>query len=229
MRYKIFLGILVLLSGFSAITMADTDPLPMNRITMNLVQEQWATTNTAKVIVNVAAVLDKAGLARTHQQINKNLKRISGKGEWHITQFNRMKDPSGLEKLNIRAEARIPESDLTGLRDRAKQVSRPGEKYTIATISFNPSVADIEKTKEAVRNKIYQQANQELARVNKEYGNQKFFIHSINFVPGVQPMPEMHQKSRMMMTAQVAGDAGGVSVSDKVRVVALVVFASKND
>lgn len=228
MNTRIFLAVIVFFVSFSTLSFADSKPLPMNKITMRLMQEKWATTDTAKVIVNVAAVLDRSGLAKTHQTINENLKKISDKGEWHITQFNRMKDPSGLEKLNIRAEARVPESDLTGLRDRAKSVSRPGEKYTIAAIAFTPSVSDIEKTKEAVRNQIYTQANQELARVNKEYGTQKYFIHSINFVPGAMPMPIQKARPRMMMTAQVSADSGLV-ISDKVRITALVEFAAKND
>lgn len=228
MRDKILLALFMVFIGFSGACFAGDEPLPLNQVALKLVKEQWATTNTAKVIVNVAAILDKTGLSRTHKGINAKLHKISKTGTWHITQFNRYKDPSGLEKLNVRAEARVPEGELPGLRDRAKSVSRAGEKYTIATIQFTPSLADVERTRQDVRNQIFKAANDELARLNKVFGSQKYFLHSINFIPGLAPMPrQVKAQSRMMMSAEAVSDSG-VTVSDKVTLKAVVIFASIN-
>lgn len=231
MTKKVFLLVFAVITLFSASIYADTRPLPMNRIQLTLVKEQWAKTSTAKVVVNLAAVLNQKGLAATHKSIYNKLNGISRKGEWHITGFNRYKDSSGLEKLNVTAEARLPESELPSLRQRAEQVSQSGTKFTIGAIEFKPSMADMQATRAEVRHAIYEQANTELARINKVYsGQQAFFIHSINFLPE-RPIPQprlMKQRTMVMAQESVAQDSSALVISDKVTMSALVMYAAKN-
>jgi hypothetical protein len=80
----------------SPISMADEVEKPqLNTIHTNIVVEKWVQTTTAKVVVSVDAVVDKAGLEKTHQNLMQKLGQISSAAEWHITNFNRSQDPSG--------------------------------------------------------------------------------------------------------------------------------------
>lgn len=221
---KGLIATLFFLTGLSQLSYAQAEPPPVNQIQMQLTLEQWAKTLTAKVIVNVAAMLNQGGLATTQRTINTKLNRISDKAEWHITNFNRYKDSSGLERVNISAEARLPESELPTLRSRAEKISKPGEKFTIGSVDFSPSLADVERTKQELREKMYQQIHAELARVNKNYGEQKFFVHGVNFIPGVQPVPMQKMQARMYTTAEAAPSSSALTISDKVVVTAVVTF-----
>lgn len=232
MSKRIFSALLATCFLATPAVYADTQPLPMNVVQLTLAKEQWAKTTTARVVVNLSAALQSSGLSDTHKTLYSKLGHISDKGEWHITSFNRYKDASGLEKVNAQAEARLPESELPGLRDRAKKVSRPGETFTIGTIDFTPSLADVQRTRADVRQHIYEQANEELARINKAYGSAgKYFIHSVNFSEN-QPVPQpMLMKNRMMtVTAEASASAdAALVISDKVQMRAVVVIASRND
>lgn len=231
MTKRILIALFTVFVCISPAAQADTKPLPMNVVQLSLAKEQWAKTSTARVVVNLSAALKSSGLSNTHKTLYAKLKHISNKGEWHITSFNRFKDSSGLEKVSAQAEARLPESELPGLRDRAKKVSRPGETLTIGAIAFTPSLADVQRTRSQVRDALYQQANQELARINKAYGKAgKYFIHSVNFLSS-KPAPQSRMMKNRMMAVSEASSAADAAlvISDKIRMSAVVVIASRND
>lgn len=216
------LGLLV----FSANAAADSSHYPpLNQVSFQLTADQWATTKTAKVIVGVNAALTDTQLGQVHSQIMANLKKIVPNIEWHITRFNRSKSQTGLEQLYVQAEARIPEKALVNLRAKAKAVSKPGESYKIASIQFTPSLTEINQVRAELRDKIYDEASAELARLNKVYPNQKYNLHTISF--GSQPLPRMGDRMMLMAnTAKAASAPAAMAVSNKVRVSASVVLAS---
>ena len=155
-----------------------------------------------------------------------NLKKIVSDVDWHITSFNRSKTQSGLETLRVIAEARVPEKQLSGLRAKAKDASRPGSTYRIANIQFTPSPADIQQTRAALRQEIYQQVKGELARLNAVYPKQKFQVNTINFTSFAMPAPRPMMKRTDMMMAAEAAPAPRMSVSAKVVQNATVIFAA---
>lgn len=193
----------------------------LNQISLQLSAEQWATTQTANVTVSVDASLDKIGLANAQQTIIRQLTKIANGVDWHIVVFNRSQDQSGLEKLRVEAEARVPEKQLSGLRSKAKDISRPGETYRVANIDFSPSQQEIANTKAVVRAKIYAKAKQEIATLNKSFPSAQYFLHSINFGPMMMPRAQ----TKNVMTMAVQG-SGGLSVDAKVVENAEVVIAA---
>ena len=209
---------------FPAISFA-AEIQPYNTVTFELTTQQWVETKTAKVTVQVNATLDEAGLANSHQDISTKLTKISNKGTWHITAFNRSKDESGLEKLTVSAEARLAESELASLRDNATKVSKPGETFTIDSIDFSPSEEEIEQAQESLRQVIYGQAKDELGKLNS-YPDDKFFLHTINFAAG--PIPRMAPQTESFQAKNLP--AGGYSppmtVSDQLKMTATIIFAS---
>jgi len=197
-------------------------PPVLNQVQYQLTAEKWASTNTAKVIVSIDATLTQKGLANMNQNIMTNLKKIVADADWHITAFNRRKTQSDLETLRVLAEARVPEKQLSDLRAKAKNASRPGSTYRIADIQFTPSPADIQKTRVALRQEVYEQVKAELARLNAVYPGEKFQVNSINFTSLTMPRTMMH-RSNMMLLAKAALP---MSVSAKVVQNATVVFAA---
>src|SRR5262245_12903757 len=107
-----------------------------NKITLQLQAEQWVTTKTALVNVGVNAAVTDQGIDKVQTDVMQKLNQLSDKGEWHILTFNRQLDSSGLESIQITAQARLPQSELANLRNKAKSISKPGETFTIDNIQF---------------------------------------------------------------------------------------------
>ena len=202
---------------------------PLNKIDYQVTVEKWATTDTANVTVNVDAVLDKIGLANINSHVLENLHKMASDADWHVTQFDRTQDKSGLEMLHIAAEARLSQDKLTGLRDKAKDITKPGETYTIGDIDFTPSKTEIEKTEAAARSDVYAQVKQEIESLNKTYPEQHYFLHEIAFnVPTNGPMPMAFKGARVMaVEVNTASSASNIPVNAKITEIAQVVIASK--
>ena len=164
----------------------DTDkPAPINSVALQLSAEKWATTKTARVIVNVNAVLKSEALDSFRTQLLKNLAKLADDGAWHITQFYRFQDQSGLERLQVTAEARLPDSALSNLRDGAKTISKPGEQYTISDIQFTPSLEEVEQVKKDVRAQIYADADADCDK-NLLFGKDERVLHAFQHLGGDQ-------------------------------------------
>jgi hypothetical protein len=183
-------------------------PQPViNQINLQLSTEQWVTTQNADVIVGVDATLDQSQLAQAHADILQKLNKLSSAAQWHITQFDREQDKSGLEQLTVTAQARLPESALADMRNQAKAITVPGETFTVESIAFNPSTAELEAVRSQMRSDIYKKAQDELNQINKMYPDQKYSVHEIDFTEqSVQPQP-------MVRMAMMAGNAEAAPAS----------------
>ena len=156
--------------------------------------------------------------------VNK-LKQLSDKGEWHVVSFNRQLDQSGLERVQISAQARLPQSELSGLRDKAKKISKPGETYTIDNVLFKPSDEEIQQANTSLRADLYHQAKNEIDALNIIYPNQKYYLYSIDFLSSPSPMPMANE----MALARSASTAAPMAVGNKVQLQATVVIGSLPD
>lgn len=199
----------------------------LDQVFLSVSAKQWVKTETARLEVVANASLNNADMVKTRSQIMTQLKTIA-KGEWHITQFDRSQDSSGLEKLTVRAQARIQQKELNQVYQRAKSVSKPGLTYRISQINFEPGLEDIEKGKVALREKLYQQVSAEIQQLNKQYPKQSYSLNRLIFtVPGQQrPMPMMKQgMDNTMMLAAVA-KAPNIAVSNELTMQATAILAS---
>jgi hypothetical protein len=203
-------------------------PAPcIHTINFQLQAEQWAKTTTARVIVSFNGTTNTEGLTELHTQVLENLNKISSKSEWHITQFNRQPDKSGLEKVYVQAESRLPESELAALRETAKNISKPGATFEIDDIQFSPSTADIQQTKMDLRKKLYETAKTELTQVNQTYPDYHYQLHQITF-NGLKAVPVMEGRKLMSFAASAKnGTAPVIAVSQKIVMTADVQLARK--
>lgn len=222
MRY--FILILFLLCAAPIYAENSYEPL-LNTVTMQFNAEQWVATKTAVVTIGVNASVSGNALGKTQNDILTKLSKISNKDEWHIVSFNRSLDQSGLERVQVQAEARLPSDELSGIRDRAKAISIPGETYTLDNVEYRPSAIELRDANTTLRNDVYNQVRNELDALNKLYPDQKFYVHNINFYGDMITQP---QQPRAMLMAVSGAEANNrpLTVGDKLKISAVVIFAS---
>jgi hypothetical protein len=225
--FYLLTGILIALPAW-----ADNDLEPLlNKVTLQLQSEQWVTTKTALVNVSVNAAVSDQGIDQVQADVMQKLGQISSKGDWHIVSINRQQDSSGLENMQIAAQARLPQSELAGLRSKAKSASKPGETFTVDNIQFTPSEDEVRQANSLLRNNIYQQAKAEVDALNKVYPEQKYYLHQVDFnfsPPPIEPMP-MAQNAMVLTKSVRMGPSLPLSVGNKVQLQASVVLASMPD
>ncbi|NEU34931.1 hypothetical protein GN156_30190, partial [bacterium LRH843] len=88
-------------------------------------------------------------------------------------------DQSGLEKLYMQVNARLPQRDLLNLRNKLKTMSHAGLQFKIETIDFQPSLVEVEQARQQLRQQVYQQVSKELKQLNADYPNQRYFLHNV--------------------------------------------------
>lgn len=223
---------LCLIAGLSAITSVwaqdnSFEPL-LNKITLQLHAEQWLTTKTALVDVGINAAVSDQGIEKIQNQVMQKLGQISN-AEWHIISFNRQLDKSGLETIQITAQARMQQSDLGNLRDKAKSISKAGETYTIDNVQFTPSEEEIRQANNTIRANIYQQARAEIDAINKVYPDQKYYLHQIDFTTSGPIVPAAAARPMMYMKSAGASNAAPLSVGNKAEMTAFVILAAVPD
>lgn len=214
---------------------ADNDDFFINKIHLQLNAQKWVTTQTALVSVSINAAVQTQGIDKVTASVQEHLKKISATGTWNITSLQRSEEKSGLESVQMRAEARLPQNELSDLRDKAKLISTPGEAFKIESIVFKPSDEDVRSAETDLRQDIYTQAKAEIDRLNKVYPEQKFYIHAINFISPPMPMamsmmqmraegPPMRQGGQSMSMSSSSLDVG-----NKREIIADVVIGSLAD
>ncbi len=212
LRIATFIFTLLFVTIVNAQTGNQQIPFPvqpvLHQITFTMTSEQWVTTQHADVFVGVDATLDKTQLATAHNDILQKLNKLA-KTDWHITQFNRSQNSSGLEQLSVVAQARLPETALAKIRDDARNLTHPGEAYTVLNIAFTPSTAELEAVRAQLRSNLYDRIQNELNNINKIYSYQKYVVHQIDFSESGSPQPPVP----MMKMAMVAGNAAEMAPS----------------
>lgn len=203
----------------------------LNKVKFRLNAEQWVASQTALVTVGLNAGVSDAGMASIQAEVIKKLNQIASQAQWHVVSFTRSLDQSGLEKVQISAQARLPSSALPTLRDKAKALSKPGETFTLDNVQFTPSEDEIRAANIQLRSNLYTQAKEELDRVNKAYPEQKFYIHDVDFMEGMPPgpMPQPMYMTANMRAGGGANEAANIAVGDKITLWATVTLAATPD
>lgn len=231
MMKKCYLLTLGLLASCSVWADVSLEPL-LNKVSLQLSAEQWVTTKTALTNVVVNAAVSGQGIEKIQNDVVQKLNQIA-KADWHLVSFDRQLDRSGLESIQITAQARLAQSELAGLRDKAKSISKPGETFTLDSVQFTPSEEEIRQANTSLRNNIYAQAKTEIDALNKVYPDQKYYLHQIDLLVPPPVMPMARNMMVKMSSQAVAADASmptpNLSVGNKVEMQATVVLAAMPD
>lgn len=215
----------IFLSPALAFNLNDHQDAILNQVSFRLSAEQWVTTKSALVNVSINIGVSDSRVEKVHEEVLKKLSQISDQGEWHIISFDRSQDQSGLEKIQVMAQARLASSVLSGIRDKAKSLTKPGETYSIDSIQFTPSDDEMRAANATLRSNIYQQAKEELDRLNK-LSDQKYYIHNIDFAGNIVSgaIPQNNAFISVRMTQGVASKE--LPVGDKLIISAAVDLAA---
>ncbi|HAT6347606.1 TPA: hypothetical protein JBE46_06640 [Legionella pneumophila subsp. pneumophila] len=204
----------------------ETPDLVLDKIFFQVSAKKWVTTQTALLNVSINATLSNADLVKARADIMDSLNKIA-KGEWHLVQFDRSQDSSGLEKLYVQAQARVDQSALTNIYQNAKSVSKPGAKYEISGVEFKPSLEETQVVRAKIREQLYQQVNDEIDRMNKAYPKQNYSVSNLVFFEGdnIPQQPRAYQAKEMNALAMAAAPAP-LTVSNELILTAMVEAAS---
>ncbi len=206
-----------------------TDPpqnFMLDTVNFEVAAKQWVSTQTALLTVNINASLSNADLVKTRADMMDSLGKIAT-GEWHITQFDRSQDNSGLEKLYVQAQARVVQSALTKVYQNAKSVSKPGATYGISSVEFKPSIDEVQQARVQLRERLYGQARDEMARINKLYAGQNYSLYNLTFIEGdAVPPPQILREKGAMNAMVMPAAAPALTVSNELTMTAIVQVAS---
>jgi len=215
---------------------AQAQDMPMRRmddqVMLDLSAEDWVTTKTARVMVNVEAAVNASNSGTARGEMIKAVNDLV-KADWRLTGFNRSEDQTGLERWSATFEARVLENQLNGLGDSVKKLSKAGMQLAIGSIDFSPTLEEMEAARGALRLQIYKQASEQLAALNGAIPGRNYRISMINFTNGEMPMAPMpHVVRGMSMLASATPVSSSMAEStpaeraEKVTLTARVVFAA---
>lgn len=216
------------LMTISSLALAQESPpqLVLDKISFQVASRQWVSTQTALLQVSVNVTLNHADLVKARADIMDSLAKIA-QGEWHLLEFDRSQDSSGLEKLTVVAQARVDQAKLTDVYRNAKTVSMPGAKYDVSAIEFKPSLEETQAVRSKIRETLYQQVNDELARMNKAYPGQHYSVSHLAFVEGEIPQqPKAYQAKELNAMVLAGSSAPALTVSNELLMTAFVEAAS---
>lgn len=219
---------LIVVTPFAFAADAISPPLVLDKILFQITAKQWVTTQSALLGVSINVTLSSADLVKARADIMERLNKIA-KGDWHLLEFERSQDSSGLEKLSVQAQARVNQADLTDIYKNAKSVSIPGAKYDVSNVDFKPSLEEIQTVFATVREQLYQQVNGEMARINKVYPTQNYSVSNLIFISGDNPPVQARAyqaKDANSMVMMAATPAPALSVSNELTLTAVVEAAS---
>ena len=206
---------------------ADSVPqLVLDKILFQVSAKQWVSTQSSLLGVTINVTLSNADLVKARADIMDRLNKVA-KGDWHLLDFDRSQDSSGLEKLYVQAQARVNQTALTDIYKNAKSVSIPGAKYEVSSVEFQPGLDEKQLVLAKIREQLYQQINDEMARMNKVYPTQNYTVSNVTFVEGSNSQPPVPYQAKAMNTmAMAAASPASTSVSNELVLTAVVEAAS---
>lgn len=210
----------------SPLTFAGTSFEPLlNQVTLQVSADKWIKTTTPLVTIGINVSVKDQDMGDLQSGLMGHLQKIAPGAEWHIITFNRTEDPSGLEKIDASAEARVPETKLSGLRDRVKANSQPGQTYTLISVAFTPTDDELRAATQVLRENIYQQVSTEVTKLSSLFSGQKYYLHQLNFLDQLAPQPIAAQNA-MFAVRQAKMSGSDMPVSNHVVLNAQAVLAA---
>ncbi len=169
---------------------ANDQPKDPAQVVLQLLEEDWVETATARVVLQLKTLLtDDAGAEPVVDP--KAMFAPVGDADWQMTRFQRGQTDTGFEQWVIVAEARVPQSALTGIYDRVKKATSRGRSMSVLEIDFSPSLAERQATAAKLRAALYNRASAEAAAIAKEFPDRGFKVYRVDFHNDDQPRPVM--------------------------------------
>ena len=222
--------------AMAGVAFADQGLPVQDQVVLSLQEEGWVTTNSADVRVYFNIVQQKETADDLKKEILAALANLAPKAEWYILSSRESKDQTGLNRWNVSANARLAESAIAGLYDKAESISRPGFKMGVSQIDFSPTLDETNALKANLRSRIYTKAKEEAERLTTAIGGAAYQVRMVNFNPNfaAQPTPMYKDMAmqRVSSTMESSGGSGGGSkmpVSEKHSLTATIILGRSSD
>lgn len=194
-------------------------------VVLALSVEDWIKTEGATAYVEINAALDGEDAAAIRSQMLQGLVRLAA-GEWRITRFSNTRDSSGLQRWSASAQARLSDDALDGLRNRAASLSRPGLRFRINHLEFNPTLAEREAARTLLRKRLYERIGQEIVMLEAAFPGRRFRLKRLETEPPMGARPAM-LNARAEAVPMAAAKQVPMTVSQKLRLSARVILAAQ--
>lgn len=200
-------------------------------VTLELVEEAWVETDTATVRVGAVMAVESGAFGRARAELEVDLATFVDGAVWRIVDFGRRGDEAGFERWHVTAEARVPETQVAGLPNKAKQASKPGRALSIAEVDYTPTLAERERTVAQLRAALYARVAAEIKALAAVFPDRHFRIGSIHMAPGFHPgpRPQMLMRSDAMAQAAPMPKGGGLAGAEKALLQATVTLSASSD
>jgi hypothetical protein len=221
----------LIFASLAGVARADDRPTdaPRDAMVMTLAAEGWVETKTARVVAVADVAIAAENRATVRERMTGVLKKLAPDAEWRISRFDRSRDSAGLERWSTTAEARLPETALGGLDERARGLSQPGMQVRVQAVQFVPTLAERETALNGLRENIYEQAKAEADRLSELWPDRGYRVARVDFMadnPPVRPLPyaAAAAPSRAASSDAADGDAW-LAVAQKLTLRAQVTIA----
>lgn len=230
---RLFLAVLLVVAVFVPVANAQEEVLrarPDDRVSLTLSAEDWVTTKTAHVTIGVEAAVSGGNAGSMRADMDKAVNELA-KADWRLTSFDRNQDQTGLERWSASFEARLPESQLNGLAESAKKLSKAGLQLSVIDTDFTPTLEEKEAVRASIRTQIYKSANEQLALLNAAMPGRNYRIAMINFMDEAGETPIMRPMAAPKAMMLASGAPASITTpsaerSEKIVLRAQVVYAA---
>lgn len=235
--FRNLLSILLLMGLSSSLALAQSrttliqEPVYQDDISMQLTAENWLSSKSARIYVQILASFDEKQSSDIQQKVMQNLKKISSAADWKFTSFNRTKGNTGLEQWVINVEGRLGSDELDGVRGKFSSQNIPGYRMRLQNINYSPTEAEKSANFILLRKNIYAQAAAELDMLNSLFPARKYRISRIDFSPSAlqyqRPSSMREVETKMFQVSRDEGSSD-MQVSNKIRLHASVVISASH-
>lgn len=154
-------------------------------ISLDLAAEKTVVNDTIKVIATISALIRPDQTDTTlRADIRAMMKKLIETAEWQFSNLERSTDPSGVERVQITASARVSETENANLEGRARDVSSPG--LTVASVQVDTTIPQrmLDEAEQALRMDLLAKINVELGKINevmKDDKLQPYRVYQVKF------------------------------------------------
>lgn len=202
-------------------------PPVLDTVSLALSAEDWVKSETALVTLVVDAAGNGADAGTLRGDLVKVAGSVADKADWRIVRLDRVPDQAGLDRWQAELQARLPEAQLSNLAERTKKASRPGLQVQVGAVAFDPTLAEMEAARGALRDQLYRRVNAELAKLKTAFPDRDFRVGGIDFteyeVPQLLPTPMMRATAVGKFVKEEAVQTG---VQEKLRITARVILSA---
>ncbi|MDF1678715.1 MAG: hypothetical protein P1U32_08495 [Legionellaceae bacterium] len=221
---QVILSFTCLATSLNAFAMDNTC---IRQVSMRFTAEHWVHSQTSLVSISINASVPTQQVDNVTEAIKTKLAHLSKTKDWHLVNLTRHESNSGLITITGTAVARLNNNTLSGLQEGLKSLNKPGEKYQIDHIDYQPDLSTINQAKSELRKALYQQviSGQQELNTSLPKTNPGYVIYNINFNDARLPEPVAYM-ANTARAKQSNRAQDNTSLSEKMQMLAHVTYAA---